>query len=257
MNTLLSALRRLLPVFLLLPGWGCGEINPTAPGSKPVGHEAWDALLKKHVSAEGSVRYQGFRADRVALQNYLNLLSQNAPNDQTWSRDEQLAYWINAYNAFTIDLILQHYPVKSITELGGSIPFVNTPWDIDFVPVGEKKYTLNDLEQRLIRKKFDEPRIHFALVCAAASCPRLRNEAYVAAQLNRQLDEQTKEFINHPDKNKLTTNAAQLSKIFDWYEGDFTKHGSLVDFLNRYSTVKLRPEAKISHLDYAWALNGQ
>ena len=116
-----------------------------------------------------------------------------------------MAYWINAYNAYTIRLILNHYPVKSIKDIGSSIqiPFVTTPWADKFFSIGGEKMSLDNIEHGTLRKKYDDPRIHFALVCAAMSCPRLRNEAYAAARLDAQLDDQGRDFLGNPAKTSL------------------------------------------------------
>lgn len=223
-------------------------------------HLAFDALLKKYVSAGGVVNYKGFQTDSVALNGYLNQLSQHPPNEKTWSKEEQMAYWINAYNAFTIKLITRYYPLKSIKDIGSSIqiPFVNTPWDIKFITIGKEKMDLNNIEHGKLRKQFDDPRIHMALVCASKSCPILLNEAYDAKKLDEQLSRQSKAFLADPYRNKVSPDKPQLNMIFKWYGMDFNTKGSSVrEFVNRHSTVKIKPDAKISHLDYDWALNDQ
>ncbi len=223
---------------------------------KAPSHQQWDKLLKKHVNASGLVNYKGFQKDKAELDAYLKTLSDNAPQSN-WSTSEQKAYWINAYNAFTVSLILQHYPVKSIKDIAGNIYKINTPWDIRFINIGGKKYDLNNIEHGILRKKFDDPRIHFALVCASISCPRLRNEAYTAAKLDAQLEDAGKEFLNDKSKNNITAGKAELSKYFSWYKGDFTKNGSLADFINKYSQTKINGDTKIKSLDYNWSLNEQ
>ncbi len=223
---------------------------------KAPSHQQWDKLLKKHVNASGLVNYKGFQKDKAELDAYLKTLSDNAPQSN-WSTSEQKAYWINAYNAFTVSLILQHYPVKSIKDIAGNIYKINTPWDIRFINIGGKKYDLNNIEHGILRKKFDDPRIHFALVCASISCPRLRNEAYTAAKLDAQLEDAGKEFLNDKSKNKISAGKAELSKYFSWYKGDFTKNGSLADFINKYSQTKINGDTKIKSLDYNWSLNEQ
>ncbi|MCP9747876.1 DUF547 domain-containing protein, partial [Lacihabitans sp. CS3-21] len=173
--------------------------------------------------------------------------------------DCKLAYWINAYNAFTIQLILDNSEndLKSIKDIGDKIkiPFVNTPWDVKFINIGGKKMDLNNIEHGIIRKQFKEPRIHFALVCAAKSCPPLRNEAFTAERLNEQLNNQAEKFINDTSKNKISKSSASISKIFDWYGMDF-KPTSIIDILNKYSKTKLDSKAKISYATYDWSLNG-
>ncbi|MDQ6757793.1 MAG: DUF547 domain-containing protein [Bacteroidota bacterium] len=225
---------------------------------KPPSHVQWDKLLKKNVNNVGLVNYKEFQKDRTELDAYLKTLSDNAPQTG-WSENEQKAYWINAYNAFTISLILQHYPVKSIKDIGAAIqiPFVNTPWDIKFISIAGKKYDLNNIEHGMLRKKFNDPRIHFAINCASYSCPALRNEAYTADRLDRQLDDAARNFLNDQMKNRISPDKAGLSKIFSWYKGDFTKNGSLADFINKYSQTKINANTKINYLDYNWSLNEQ
>jgi hypothetical protein len=123
------------------------------------------------------------------------------------------------------------------------------------IEIEGKKYDLNNVEHSILRKEFEEPRIHFAIVCASFSCPKLRREAFIAEKLEVQLQEQTVEFINDPAKNSISKNKAEVSKIFSWFKGDFTRNGSLADFINQYAKTKLDKDAKISYMDYDWSLN--
>ncbi len=217
-----------------------------------VDHSSYDRLLKKYVTDKGLVNYKGFKADEKEFNQYLALLSKNPPA-ANWSKNEQMAYWINAYNAYTIRLILDHYPVQSIKDIGSSIqiPFVTTPWAAKFFSIGSEQMSLDNIEHGTLRKKYDDPRIHFALVCASMSCARLRNEAYTAAKLESQLDDQGRDFVNNPAKNKVGKQNAQLSRYFDWYKGDWTKNGqSVAKWVNRYSTTKMDENARITYLDY-------
>lgn len=223
---------------------------------KAPSHQQWDNLVKKYVDRNGLVNYKGFQKDKGELNDYLKTLSDNSPQS-SWSKDEQKAYWINAYNAFTVSLILQHYPVKSIKDIAGKIYKINTPWDIKFINIGGKKYDLNNIEHGMLRRGFNDPRIHFALVCASISCPRLRNEAFTAAKLESQLEDAGREFLNDRTKNIVGADKANLSSYFSWYKGDFTKNSSLPDFINKYSQTKMNANTKISHLDYNWNLNEQ
>lgn len=219
-------------------------------------HDQWTRLLQTYVSVTGNVDYKEIKANEAELDAYLEVLSKNHPTAE-WDKNDQLAFWINAYNAFTVKLIVKNYPVVSIKELGGSIYKVNTPWDEKFIHIGDETYDLNNIEHGIIRKEFNDPRIHFAVNCASISCPPLRNEAYVGSKLNAQLNDQTKRFINDPTKNKITKNKAQLSKIFTWFKGDFTASGlSVVEFINQYSEVKMTKKTKITYFDYDWNLNG-
>ena len=229
--------------------------GPAAPMA--VDHSGYDRLLKKYVTASGRVNYKGLKADQQPLNDYLALLSKTPPA-ASWSRPEQMAYWINAYNAYTIRLVLDHYPVTSIKDIGSKIkiPFVTTPWAIKFFSIGKEKMSLDNIEHGILRKKYNDPRIHFALVCASVSCPSLRNEAYMPAQLDRQLEDQGRDFLNNPAKNKVGKSSAQLSRYFDWYKGDWSNNGqSVTQWVNKYSTTKMDDNAKVTYLDYNWNLN--
>lgn len=223
----------------------------------PPSHQLWDELVKANVSPDGRVNYKGFIQSRSKLEQYLNLLSMNAPDRKTWSKNEQLAYWINAYNAFTVKLIVDNYPTKSIRDLGPKlkIPMVSDVWHYKFFKIGGVDSSLDEIEHSILRKEFDEPRIHFAINCASVSCPPLLNEAFLADKLEIQLQKVATTFINDSSRNKISKDAIQVSQIFSWFNGDFTKKGTLIDFLNRYSKVKISPNAKVSHLDYNWNLN--
>jgi hypothetical protein len=219
-------------------------------------HQQWDKLLKKHVNASGLVNYKGFQKDKAELDTYLKTLGDNAPQ-KSWSKNDQKAFWINAYNAFTVSLILKHYPVKSIKDIGGSIYKINTAWDIKFITIGGEKYDLNNIEHQMLRRKFEDPRIHFAIVCASMSCARLSRDAYTGDKLEAQLEAVSKDFLNDKSKNNITAGKAELSKYFSWYKGDFTKTGSLADFINKYSQTKINGKTQINSLDYNWSLNEQ
>ena len=212
-------------------------------------HDTWNALTKKYVSATGKVNYKGMKSELPKIKSYLRQLETAFPK-KDWSKNEKLAYWINLYNASTVHLIASNYPTTSITKLSGG-----KPWDKKFVKSGTKTYSLNDIENTIVRPQFKDPRIHAALNCAAVSCPKLLNGAYLPNKLNAQLDKQTRAWINDASKNKLNGNKAQVSQIFDWYKADF-KDG-VVAFLNKYimTSVALEPNAKITYLEYDWALN--
>jgi hypothetical protein len=150
--------------------------------SPQVNHQEWTRLLRQYVSKRGEVNYRGFKADREALQRYLNQLSQNAPS-KNWTQAQKLAYWINAYNAFTVKLIIDHYPIKSIKEISEGLPMINSPWDLKFFKIMGIEFDLNTIEHTILRGQFREPRIHFAINCASVSCPQLRDEAYTDIKL--------------------------------------------------------------------------
>jgi len=186
------------------------------------------------------------------------LLSNHHPNDKNWSEEEKLAYWINAYNAFTVKIVADNYPIESIKEIGGRIPFVNSTWDEKFIKIEGQSYDLNNLEHGILRVDFNEPRIHFAVNCASVSCPKLRNEAYVAEKINDQLDNAAFLFINDPSKNEISPDNVKISKIFSWFQGDFTKSlgkGGVLAFISKYSETKINRTATVLHMDYDWSLN--
>lgn len=228
------------------------KVSDYASDSEPVSHEIWDSLLREHVTEAGNVDYQGFIRDSLKLNKYLDLLSKNHPNDKNWNKEAQLAYWINAYNAFTVKLIVNHYPIQSIKDIKKGIPFVNTVWDIKFIKIEDRTYDLNNIEHGIIRSKFKDPRIHAAVNCASISCPKLQNRAFTGNQLNEQLDQAARDFINDKSKNDITAQKAMLSSIFNWYRMDFD---SVRDFINQYSSVKLTSDTKIDYLEYDWNLN--
>lgn len=251
---------KILFFIALLPTFqSCFRVKDFKSDSKPVNHAMFDSLLRKYVNTEGYVNYVGFIKDSVNFNAYLDLLSKNHPNEKNWSRDERLAYWINAYNAFTIKLICNYYPVKSIKDIKSGIPFVSDTWTINFISIEGKKYNLNDIEHGIIRPKFNDPRIHFAVNCASIGCPPLLNEAYKADKLSTQLDNQAKAFINDGNRNKINSaDKADLSKIFTWFSGDFKKSApSVVAFINLYSNIKLKENAILNYQEYDWNLNKQ
>ncbi len=219
--------------------------------SQNFGHETWTALLQKHVSSTGNVDYAGIKANTAQLDTYLQKLSKGIP--PTASKAEKKAFWINAYNAFTVKLILDNYPVKSIRDLKDG-----KPWSYKFIQIAGQMYSLDNVEHDILRKKFFDARLHFVLVCAAKSCPKLLNEAYISSKLNAQLDAQAKSFINHPKKNQLSAGNIQLSMLFDWYKEDFLKTKdirSIQAYLNQYSQLKINADALVKYLHYDWSLN--
>ncbi|MBD1262637.1 DUF547 domain-containing protein [Maribacter polysiphoniae] len=209
-----------------------------------IDHSEWTALLKKYVTDEGQVDYKGFSRDKSKLDDYLKALSKQVPTND-WSVQEQLAYYINLYNAHTVDLILRNYPLKSIKDIDG-------PWTKDFIKIGEKELSLGALEHSILRK-MNEPRIHFAINCASASCPTLLNEAFTLEKLEEQLEKVTIAFINS-DNNSISTHKLELSRIFKWYKDDF-KNGELIQFINPYTEVKIDLKAIFSYKKYDWGLN--
>lgn len=209
-------------------------------------HAGFDSLLQKYVAEDGKVDYKGFKSDKAALDAYCRLLEENPVRDD-WRREEKMAYWINAYNAFTIKLIVDNYPAKSILNFDGG-----KTWDVKRIKLGDKKFSLNNIENDILRPQFRDPRIHFAINCAARSCPPLWNRAYTAENLDSTLEIRTKSFINDPKFNTLTATKAGVSKIFEWYATDF---GDLIKYLNKYANTQLKSTAKVTFREYDWGLN--
>jgi hypothetical protein len=220
--------------------------KPEAEHGKKSVHEAWDVLLHKYVDTNGQVDYKGFVSDSTALNAYLNILMKNVPGTSATGQ-EQLAYYINLYNAATIKMILNNYPVKSIRD-------IKDPWGREWIPVQGNLRSLGYLEHQVLRK-MDEPRIHFAINCASNSCPKLANTAYTEALLESQLEEAARGFIRDTTRNRLGTERLQLSQLFRWYKKDFTKDGPLTAYIAKYAPIPVNPGAKISYLKYDWNLN--
>ncbi len=217
------------------------EENAAAPS-----HEIWNKLLQKHVTPEGKVNYKGFEEDKSQLQAYLDILQKQGPQS-SWSANEKMAYWINAYNAFTVKLILDSYPLTSITNLG-------KPWDKKFISIDGSTYSLNDIEHKILRPTFKDARIHFAVNCASISCPKLLNQAYTPTKIQGQLDRQTRSYLSSRH-NEVNSSSLKLSKIFDWYKGDFNAEGGVIAFVDKYTSTDIQADASISYLNYNWNLN--
>jgi hypothetical protein len=235
-------------------------------------HKAWDGLLKKHVvlvsgNNASQVRYADFAKDRAALKGYLDSLSGVAEAEfKGWSKMQQMAFLINAYNAFTVELILANYPVKSIKDIGSDL--FNNRWKKKFFKLlGQDSY-LDQIEHEILRKpgNYNEPRVHFAVNCASIGCPMLREEAYTAAALEAQLEQQTARFLSDRSRNRFSGGPVggklEVSKIFDWFREDFAPREK---FFARYANLLAdspadrmliaEGKAPIAHLDYDWTLN--
>ncbi|HEX9971001.1 MAG TPA: DUF547 domain-containing protein [bacterium] len=247
-------------------------------------HGIFDQILQKYVK-DGLVDYQSLKKNQNDLTAYLNQLEQVKPDEfQQWSKAEQKAFWINAYNAITIEGILRNYPIQwdgmiararfpqnSIRQIGGF-------WDKVFVKIMGKDLTLNDIEHKILRKEFDDPRIHFAIVCASIGCPILESRAFFADNLEHRLEQSTRNFITNPEKVRLgqKENVLFLSAIFDWYKEDFSvsveklkrfenysqaEQGIIEFVINYFPEVEqnyiVRNQPKIKYFDYDWSLNEQ
>jgi hypothetical protein len=221
-----------------------------------VDHGLYAELLSKHVK-NGWVNYAGFKADENRLDQYLNSLEQVEPD--RLGRDEQFAFYINAYNAWTIKLILSGYPgLKSIKDLGG---LFQSPWKKQFVRINGETLSLDDIEHDILRPRFKDPRVHFAINCSAKSCPPLRAEPYRGDRLDDQLTRATLEFVNHPANSRLQGNVLWVSSIFKWFAEDF--NNDVVGFYRKFARGELKQRLEdvhgrfdVKYLDYDWSLNG-
>ena len=238
-------------LFLSVPG------NSEAENNRKLDHGIYAELLAMHVQ-NGVVDYAGFKKDEKKLDQYLSVLESTDAN--TLPRNEQMAYYINAYNAWTIKLILSGYPgVESIKDLGG---FFSGPWKKEFVRLGGDVVTLDHIEHDILRPIFKDPRIHFAVNCASKGCPPLISEPYEANRLDEQLNRSAKEFINDSERNYLAGDKLYVSKIFKWFSEDF--NDDVIGFIIQYADEPLKKQLqaqqdriKVKYLDYDWSLNGR
>jgi hypothetical protein len=239
-----------------------GQILGNPPEQGRVDHSIFNNLLQQHVR-NGLVDYESWSANSaVVFQQYLSILHTTDPSKLA-SDNERLAFWINAYNAFTIEGVLKRYPLETIRPLRfGLVPDMRF-WDEEAYTVNNKTITLNAIEHSILRKEFKEPRIHFAIVCASIGCPLLRSEAFFGDKVRDQLEEAARQFMRNPDKVMFERKSStlHLSAIFNWFGGDFeTDDRTVVDFVARYlpdiNNIN-RKKLDIEYLDYDWNLNKQ
>ena len=230
---------------------------PTLASAFDHSHRAWNAIVSTHVK-DDNFDYRSAKSSAAkSLDSYLDALAavERGTYDD-WSDTQKLAYLINLYNAATIDLVLEHYPVKSIRDIGGD----DGPWKLKIVRLIGKKITLDQLEHEIIRKEFAEPRIHFAVNCASIGCPPLLNRAYTADQLESQLAAQTKRFLSNRRINHLDGKTLHLSPLFDWFRDDFTAAAKSVrhyvaPYFPESERKAILNEATLKFSEYDWALN--
>jgi len=221
-----------------------------------VDHALFASLLSKHVK-DGVVDYQGVKDDEAILDQYLAALA--AVDPEPLSTDDQFAFYVNAYNAWTIKLILSRYPdIRSIKDLGS---LFSSPWKKTIARIDGGLLTLDQIEHDILRKRFMDPRVHFAVNCASKSCPPLQGEPFTGSRLNDQLNQAAQAFINAPRFNRLEGDTLWVSKIFDWFSEDF--QGGVVAYFIQFADaplsdqlVKNKERIKVKYLDYDWSLNG-
>lgn len=241
-------------------------------------------VLSTYVNDKGMVDYRGLQSNRAILDRYAASMARLDPKVyEAWSEKQKIAFWINAYNSLTLRVIIDHYPIKSGGFLSGirfpknSIRQIPGVWDkIEHAVMG-RKMTLDAIEHETLRKQFDEPRIHVALVCAAMGCPPLRNEPYTGDRLDDQLEDQSRKFLRNPKKFRIDrgSNTVYLSSIFEWFGGDFSNQYQtngfsqadasarpVLEFISRHvgdgdSQYLKKHKYRIDYLDYDWSLNEQ
>jgi len=217
-------------------------------------------LLQRFVK-DGQVDYTGFKKKETQLDTYLEYLAATDP--ASMEDKDRFAFYINAYNAYTIKLILKNFengsPPASIKDIGS---FFSKPWSIKFVKIGGKTYTLDNIEHDILRPTFKDARVHFAVNCASKSCPPLASAPYSGAELDKQLDAGTTAFINNEQENRLENSTLFVSSIFKWFKEDFNNNP--IDFVEKYAQGTLKQELtsqkgriKVKYLDYDWSLNGK
>ena len=244
----------------LWPRWQAHDPESTAT----IDHAAWgeflDAYLVVRPDGANLVRYAGVsEADRRALDGYLDKLA--GIEISQYSRPVQFAYWVNLYNALTVDVVLDHYPVESIREIDISPGwFSSGPWGAELVEVEGTALTLNDIEHRILRPIWQDPRIHYAVNCASIGCPDLRAEPYSADRLDRQLDAAARAYVNDPRGAKVTHGALTVSKIYTWYQEDFDdSDAGVIRHLRQYADEELAAAldgvSAIADSRYDWSLN--
>lgn len=269
---------------------GCDASTPAAvlneiqSNRQSVSFVDYDATLRAHVDENGMVDYTALQADDARLNAFFQAVAQldRAVYDG-WPSEKQIAFWINVYNGLTLKAIIDHYPIqasrlKSLVYPKNSIRQIPGVWDKLQWQVMGSPVTLDEIEHGMLRENFDEPRIHAALVCAAMGCPPLRNEAYTAERLDEQLNDQMRRFLSHPQKFRIDRgdNTVYLSKIFEWFGGDFVKRYAPSDAFSEHSEVEravlnavsqhvpendrdylLDGRYAIEYTDYDWTLNEQ
>ncbi|WP_419168254.1 DUF547 domain-containing protein [Halobacteriovorax sp.] len=221
-------------------------------------HEKWNQVLKQYTDKKDNqvyFNYKELNKNQKLLNAYLLSLESITQDEfDLFTQDQKIAFWINAYNAYTIKVVLKNYPVKSIRDISSGW-FSTGPWKIKFIKLLGNKVSLDNIEHDIIRKQFYEPRIHFAVNCASIGCPSLLQEAFVADKLDSQLDKAAQNFLHNKSKNYLKGNTLYLSKIFKWYGSDFNQgYGSFKKYVVKVLGLSNR-EYEVEFNEYDWNLN--
>jgi len=235
----------------------CLILTAASAKAQPVDNTLFAQVLARHVH-NGIVDYSGLKADPSKLDAYLAQLA--AADLPSLPERERFAAYINLYNAATIKLILDHFPVTSIRDIGG---LFGSPWKLPVVRTRAGTITLDALEHDILRKQFKDARLHAAINCASKGCPPLSSEPYEAARLDEQLDRASRAFVHTPERARLTGDTLFVSAIFDWFEADFGGADGVIAFVARHADPALRDalaahggRIKLKYLPYDWSLNG-
>ena len=230
--------------------------------AQTIDHRAWDDLLRRYVvpGDDGIHRFAYARVDAAALgqlDDYVSMLA--ATPIDGYRREQQLAYWINLYNALTVREILRFYPLDSIRDISSGL-FSSGPWKKDLVSVEGETLTLDDIEHRILRPIWRDPRIHYAVNCASIGCPNLQPEAYTADNTETLLERGAREFVNHPRGARVVDGELEVSSIYSWFRADFGgSDAGVIAHLRRYASADLRAALDgIEEIDddaYDWSLN--
>ncbi len=210
----------------------------------------WKNILNTYVTSSGAVNYKLLHNKPAELNAYLKTLAEADMSGM--STNAKKALWMNAYNAYTLKVVLDHYPLKSITDIKVD---GKTAWEIPMAKVAGKTYTLNQIEHEILRKEFNDYRIHAGINCASFSCPVLLNQPFTEQNVNDLLEVAFKSFVNDAQRNKISANKLELSSIFDWFKEDFQKDGGVVAVVKKYSETKIAANPTVTYLDYNWSLN--
>jgi hypothetical protein len=253
MNRIQRYVTRIMLVFSIFISIAATPVTATTGA---VDHSLFAELLVKYVH-DGVVNYKGFQTEEKKLDQYLSALTHS--DTSQLNRSEKFAFYVNAYNAWTIKLILSGYPkIESIWDLGGKI--FDKPFQREFIKIDQKTVSLDYIEHTILRPTFKDSRVHFAVNCASKSCPPLLSTPYLGKTLDSQLDAATRAFINDSEKNHIRGNSLYVSKIFKWFSGDFENDAE--SFILKYASEDLKSKIssqkklKVKYLDYDWSLNG-
>jgi hypothetical protein len=214
--------------------------------SQKVNYFYYNNFLLKYVTEKGVVDYDKIYQNKSELREIIEKFEKIKPTIY-WTNNENLAFWINVYNLYSIKLVIDNYPIKSIKE-------INNAWKKDFIVFNGIPVSLDYIDEKVLRPLGD-PRYHFAINCTSYSCPAFLNEAYDYEKIDSQLQNAAELFINDASKNEISSRKATISKVFDWYQKDFTTKGTLIQFLNEFSKTKLKDDAVITFQEYNWKLS--